>query len=71
MLFLNRMIKQSIIIGHDIRIKIGSIHGKQVCIGIDAPKHISVHREEIYQKINRARQAANDCILPKKERVAP
>lgn len=71
MLFLNRMIKQSIMIGDDIKILIGRVHGKQVCLGIDAPKHIPVHREEIYQKIHRSKQAANDQILPRKERVVP
>ena len=52
MLILTRNADQSIIIGNDIQIKVLGIKGGQVRIGITAPKHISVHREEIYRRIN-------------------
>lgn len=51
MLILGRNICQSLIIGDDIRVTILSIKGHQARIGIDAPKEISVHREEIYNQI--------------------
>lgn len=51
MLLLTRRIGESIIIGDDIEIKVMDIRGSQVKIGIEAPKHISVHREEVYERI--------------------
>ena len=51
MLVLSRNIDQTIVIDDDITVKILGINGTQVRVGIDAPKDISVHREEIYQRI--------------------
>lgn len=51
MLLLSRRIGETIEIGEDIKITIAGIHGNQVRIGIDAPRHVPVHREEIAQRI--------------------
>ncbi|KLN97371.1 carbon storage regulator CsrA [Moellerella wisconsensis] len=51
MLVLTRRASEVLIIGDDIKITILSIKGNQVRIGVDAPKNIPVHREEIYQRI--------------------
>ena len=51
MLILTRHIGEAIIINGQIQAKILGIRGRQVSIGIQAPKHIPVHRQEIYQKI--------------------
>lgn len=51
MLILTRRITESLMINDDIKISILGINGRQVRLGIDAPKEISVHREEIYKKI--------------------
>ncbi|MGA1863340.1 carbon storage regulator CsrA [Deferribacter thermophilus] len=51
MLVLTRKIGESIIIGDDIEVKVVSISGKSVRLGVDAPKNISVHRKEIYDAI--------------------
>ncbi|MCE3004279.1 MAG: carbon storage regulator CsrA [Xanthomonadaceae bacterium] len=51
MLVFTRRIGESILIGDDITITPLSINGGQVCIGIEAPKHVPVHRVEIYRRI--------------------
>jgi carbon storage regulator len=60
MLILTRKLGESITIGDDIKITFLETKGKQVRIGIEAPPHIAVHREEIYQLIREQNiQAAN------------
>ncbi len=51
MLILTRRTGESVMIGDDVSITILGIMDKQVRIGVDAPKDIAVHREEIYNKI--------------------
>ncbi len=51
MLILTRKIGESLIIGNNITITVLGVKGTQVRIGINAPKDVSVHREEIYKKL--------------------
>ena len=51
MLVLSRNKDESIIINDNIKIKIIDVRGGQVRIGIEAPKDISIHREEIFNRI--------------------
>jgi carbon storage regulator len=53
MLILTRKSDESIVIGNNIQIKVLKIQGNQVHIGIDAPKDISVYRQEIYEQIRK------------------
>ena len=53
MLVLTRKSGESIAIGHDIKVTILGISGKQVKLGISAPERVLVYREEIFEKIQR------------------
>lgn len=60
MLILTRRPGESIIINDHITITLLEMQGNQTRIGIDAPRDVAVHREEIYLKIQQQKQAAND-----------
>jgi carbon storage regulator len=51
MLVLTRRTGEAIRVGHDIVVTIMGLKGNQVRLGIDAPKAVAVHREEIYERI--------------------
>lgn len=53
MLILTRRIGESLQIGDDIKVTVLSVRGNQVQIGIEAPPHIAVHREEVYERLKR------------------
>jgi carbon storage regulator len=57
MLILTRRQGETLVIGDDVMITVLGVKGNQVRLGINAPKQISVHREEIYQKIQNEKGA--------------
>lgn len=59
MLVLTRKIKEAIHIGDDIEVVVLAIDGDQVKLGIRAPKHIDVHRKEVYLAIQQENSAAS------------
>ena len=66
MLILTRRVGETIVIGDDVIVTVLGIKGNQVRIGINAPKDVSVHREEIYQRIQQEKNTT-----PAKEEPAP
>lgn len=65
MLVLTRKRDESIIIGDDIKITVVDVRGDQVKLGIEAPRSIPVHREEVYREIKEEnRRAALQADVP-------
>ena len=63
MLALSRKKDESIIIGDEIEVKILDISGDKVRIGIEAPREISIHRQEIYLQIQEENKMASQNTL--------
>lgn len=51
MLILTRRVGESLVIGDDVTVTVLGVNGNQVRVGVQAPKQIPVHREEVYQRI--------------------
>ena len=52
MLILTRRVGEALMVGDDTKIVVLGVKGSQIRLGINAPKNVKVHREEIYDKIN-------------------
>lgn len=59
MLILTRRVGESLIIGDDVVVNVLGVKGNQVRIGVDAPKDVTVHREEIYDRIQAEKDQPN------------
>ena len=60
MLILTRRVGESVVIGEDVTITVLGVKGNQARLGVNAPKDVAVHREEIHKRIER-QQAAVDA----------
>lgn len=56
MLILTRRVGETVMIGNEVTVTVLGVKGNQVRIGVNAPKDVAVHREEIYERIKREQQ---------------
>ena len=57
MLILTRRVGETVMIGNEVTVTVLGVKGNQVRIGVNAPKDVAVHREEIYERIKREEDA--------------
>lgn len=60
MLILTRRVGETLMVGDDVTVTVLGVKGNQVRIGVNAPKEVAVHREEIYQRIQREKNGSAD-----------
>ncbi|USK59520.1 carbon storage regulator CsrA [Peribacillus asahii] len=58
MLVLTRKLNESIMIGNDIEVTVLAVEGEQIKLGINAPKHVDIHRKEVYLSIQQENNQA-------------
>ncbi len=61
MLILTRRIGETLNIGDDIQVTVLGVKGNQVRLGVNAPKTVPVHREEIYQRIKKEKEGGQEA----------
>ena len=60
MLILTRRVGETLMIGDEVTVTVLGVKGNQVRIGVNAPKEVAVHREEIYDRIRKEQEAGDE-----------
>ena len=60
MLILTRRVGETLVVGDEITVTVLGVKGNQVRLGVNAPKEVAVHREEIYQRIQKEKGGSDD-----------
>lgn len=63
MLILTRRVGETLVIGDDVNVTVLGVRGNQVRLGVNAPKEVAVHREEIYQRIQKENDTDNSSSV--------
>jgi len=63
MLILTRRVGETVVIGDDVTVTVLGVKGNQVRLGVNAPREVAVHREEIFERIKRER-ADEEVAVP-------
>jgi carbon storage regulator len=58
MLILTRRVGETVVIGDDVTVTVLGVKGNQVRLGVNAPKEIAVHRQEIFERIQKEQEEA-------------
>ena len=62
MLILTRRVGETLMIGDEVTVTVLGVKGNQVRIGVNAPKEVAVHREEIYDRIRKEQEAGEETV---------
>ena len=69
MLILTRRVGETLVIGDEVTVTVLGVRGNQVRLGVNAPKDVAVHREEIYQRIQNEKDAENSTESSEKDDI--
>lgn len=70
MLILTRRVGETLMIGDEVSVTVLGVKGNQVRVGVNAPKEVAVHREEIYERIKLEQQGEEKLVVSKPRAVA-
>jgi len=65
MLILTRRVGETLMIGDDVTVTVLGVKGNQVRVGVDAPRDVAVHREEIYERIQKEQENSGNSTRTK------